>query len=178
MKKIIQNSLLLAVAVTLIGFSSCKKETDNPPTGGEKEIGVKVGLYAPDFTLPDKNGNEKTLSSYQEKIVLIDFWASWGHICRGENPELVSLYAEYKAKGFEIIGVSIDTDRSSWLAAVQDDGIEFVQVSDLKGIESPVTKSYGVVGVPKMVLTDEEGKILLITTKAAEVSEIVKERLK
>lgn len=176
MKTKIQISLLL-FALLIIGTSACKKTTDEPTAGGEKEIGVKVGLYAPDFTLPDKDGNEETLSDYQGKIVLIDFWASWCHICRGENPELVSLYAEYKAKGFEIIGVSIDTDRSSWLNAVKDDGIEFVQVSDLKGIESPVVNSYGVAGVPKMVLIDQEGKILLITTKAAEVSAIVKEKL-
>ena len=169
---------LVFVALLMIAVASCKKTTDNPSTGGEKETGVKVGLYAPDFTLPDKNGNEKSLSDYKGKIVLVDFWASWCHICRGENPELVSLYADYQSKGFEIIGVSIDTDRSSWLNAVQDDGIEFVQVSDLKGIESPVTKSYGVAGVPKMVLTDEEGKILLITTKAVEVTAIVKEKLK
>ena len=169
---------LVFVALLMIAATSCKKTTDNPSTGGEKETGVKVGLYAPDFSLPDENGNTTTLSSYQGKVVLIDFWASWCHICRGENPELVALYADYKAKGFEIIGVSIDTDRSSWLNAVQEDGIEFVQVSDLKGIESPVTKSYGVVGVPKMVLTDEEGKILLITTKASEVAAMVKDKLK
>ena len=177
MKTKIQISLVFAVLLMIVA-TSCKKETDNPPTGGEKEVGVKVGLYAPDFSLPDKNGSEKILSDYQGKIVLIDFWASWCHICRGENPELVSLYTDYQSKGFEIIGVSIDTDRSSWLDAVQEDGIEFVQVSDLKGIESPVTKSYGVAGVPKMVLTDEEGKILLITTKASEVAAIVKEQLK
>ncbi len=170
--------VLLFAAIIMISASSCKKVTDTPATGGEKETGIEVGLYAPDFTLPDKDGNNTTLSTYQGKMVLIDFWASWCHICRGENPELVALYADYKAKGFEIIGVSIDTDRSSWLNAVKDDGIEFVQLSDLKGIESPVTNAYGVVGIPKMLLTDQEGKILLITTKAAEVAAVVKEKLK
>jgi peroxiredoxin len=177
MKTKYQISLVLAVLLMMVA-ASCKKTTDNPPPDGEKEVGVKVGLYAPDFTLPDKDGNDKTFSDYDGKMVLVDFWASWCHICRGENPELVSLYAEYREKGIEIIGVSIDTDRSSWLNAVQEDGIEFVQVSDLKGIESPVTKLYGVAGVPKMVLTDQDGKILLITTKASEVAAVVKEKLK
>lgn len=176
MKTKIQISLLL-FALLVLGTSACKKTTDEPAFGGEKEIGVKAGLYAPDFTLPDKDGNEISLSDYKGKIVLIDFWASWCHFCREENPELVSLYAEYKSKGFEIIGVSIDTDRSSWLNAVEDDGLEFVQVSDLKGMESAVVNSYGVAGVPKMILADQEGKILLITSKAAQVSALVKEKL-
>lgn len=170
--------VLVSVVLLMIAATSCKKTTDNPQTGGKKETGVKVGLYAPDFTLPDKDGNNTTLSTFQGKMVLIDFWASWCHFCRDENPELVALYADYKAKGFEIIGVSIDTDRSSWLNAVNADGIEFVQLSDLKGMESPITNAYGVLSIPKMLLIDEEGKILLITSKAAEVSVIVKEKLK
>lgn len=169
---------IIILALFAISITSCKKATDGTPVGDEKEIGAKVGLYAPDFTLPDKDGNSKTLYHYKGKMVLIDFWASWCHICRGENPKLVALYAEYKAKGFEILGVSIDTDRSSWLDAVQDDGIAYIQVCDLKGMDSPVVNAYGVAGVPRMLLTDEEGKILLITNKASEVAAVVEEKLK
>lgn len=172
-------NIILLLAITLIfGVTSCKKTSDSTELPKEiVYIGTDVGQTAPDFTLPDKDGNNRSLYDYRGKVVLIDFWASWCHFCREENPELVSLYAEYRDKGFEIVGVSLDTDRNNWLDAIQNDGIEFVQLSDLKGSNSPVVISYGVIGIPSMVLTDKDGKILLITSKASEVATFVKQQL-
>lgn len=164
---------IILTVLMMIGFSSCNK-TENSPGG---ETGIQVGQIAPDFTLPDPDGNQKSLSDYQDKLVLIQFWASWCHFCRDENPELVSLYGQYKDKGFEIVGVSLDTDKSGWLNAIADDGIEFDQLSDLMGFDSPLAADYGVSSIPRMVLTDQDGKILLITNKASEVSAAVNEKL-
>lgn len=159
----------------MISVSACKKDEGTPDVEGE--IGTKVGQIAPDFTLPDKDGNEKSLSDFDGELVVVDFWASWCHFCRDENPGLVSLYAEYKDKGLDIVGVSIDTDKSNWISAIQADGILFDQLSDLQGIDSPVTTTYGVESVPSMILIDKSGTILLVTSKASDIADYVSRQL-
>jgi len=168
--------LIIIAAILMIIVSSCKK-TNDIPSSGDVEIGIKAGQIAPEFTLPDKDGNEINLSDYRGQYVVIDFWASWCHFCREENPELVSLYADYRDKGFEIVGVSIDTDKTSWLNAVEADGIQYIQLIDIKGFESPVVVEYGVVSIPRMILLDPNGKILLVTSKASEVATVVRGKL-
>lgn len=167
-------NIALLTIVLMISIGSCKKTDSDPPSG---EIGIKVGQIAPDFTLPDKDGNEISLSDYKDQYILIDFWASWCHYCRGENPELVSIYANYKEKGFEIIGVSIDTDKNNWISAINEDGIEFVQLSDLIGSVGPVPSLYGVISVPQMVLINPDGVILLTTSKASDVQSYLEQKL-
>lgn len=91
------------------------------------------GQPAPDFTVPDMEGNEVAFSSIYPgfKVTMIDFWASWCGPCRNFNPALVEIYNEYHDKGFEIVGVSMDNDKESWLQAIKDDGLTWIQLSDL-----------------------------------------------
>lgn len=165
---------LLSLVATLIMVTACKK-SDNPAVEGE--VGIKVGQIAPDFTLPDQDGNEISLSDFSDKYIVIDFWASWCSYCRAENPELVSLYSNYKEKGVEIIGVSVDTDVYNWAGAVADDGIEFVQVSDLMGFDSPVVSTYGVSSIPRMLLVHPNGTILLVTGSASDIESYLEQQL-
>lgn len=95
-----------------------------------------------------------------EKYLLIDFWASWCSPCRAENPNLVSLYAEYKDKGFEILGVSFDTSRERWLKAIHDDNLTWPQVSDLAGWGNKAGKVYGIRSIPSNVIIDPSGIII------------------
>ena len=82
-------------------------------------IALALGLYsrthrttsvrvAPDFTLPQLNGQQLTLSSYRGKVVLLDFWATWCDPCREETPHLVELQQKYGDRGLQIVGVSMD----------------------------------------------------------------------
>lgn len=119
-----------------------------------------VGGEAPDFSGETPEGGALSLSDLRGKVVLIDFWASWCGPCRRENPHVVRLYETYKEKGFEIIGVSLDRDKERWLKAIDDDGLAWQHISDLKGWQSAVAKQYGVSSIPHTILLDEEGKIL------------------
>jgi peroxiredoxin len=122
--------------------------------------GVTVGYPAINFTLPDLNGKEVSLSSYKGKYVLVDFWASWCGPCRGENPAVVAAYQKYKDKGFDILGVSLDNNKDKWKQAVEKDNLTWTHVSDLKGWQSDVAHKYSVTSIPFNVLLDKDGKII------------------
>lgn len=119
-----------------------------------------LGAAAPNFTQNDVDGKPVSLSDYKGKYVLVEFWASWCAPCRAESPNLLKQYAAYKDKGFEILGVSVDSDKAKWLEAIKKDGLTWTQVSDLKGWESDARKVYGISGVPANFLVSPDGKIV------------------
>ncbi|BAX80712.1 TlpA disulfide reductase family protein [Labilibaculum antarcticum] len=121
---------------------------------------VAIGQPAPDFTLNTPEGVPMSLSSLKGQIVLIDFWASWCGPCRGENPNVVKMYKELHPKGVDILGVSLDNDKGKWLKAIEDDGLIWNHVSDLKGWGSSAAKLYGVNGIPATVVVDQNGLIV------------------
>jgi peroxiredoxin len=126
----------------------------------ERERSLAVGYEAPDIVLPNPEGEMVSLKSLRGNFVLIDFWASWCRPCRVENPNVVRMYNKYNEKGFEILGVSLDRDRDSWLKAIQDDQLTWTQISDLKYFDSEASRLYNVQAIPFTVLIDPEGKIV------------------
>ena len=139
----------------------------------EKMKTVALGAVAPDFTQADVDGNPITLSSLKGKYVLLDFWASWCKPCRQENPNVVRMYNKYKGKNFEILGISLDQPgkKQRWLDAIEADGIEWLQVSDLKGWRNEVAQLYDVTSIPRTFLLDPEGKIIAKDLRGSELLE-------
>jgi thiol-disulfide isomerase/thioredoxin len=123
---------------------------------------IATGELFRDLTLKTPDDKDISISDYvgKNKYVLLDFWASWCGPCRSENPNIVSLYNEYKDKGFEIVGVSMDSDKNSWIKGIKDDGITWPQMSDLKGWDSEAAMKYKIRGIPFTVLLDKEGKVI------------------
>lgn len=122
---------------------------------------VDIGQPYVTFLMADSTGKNVAISSVVGgKYVLIDFWASWCGPCRAENPNLVKVYNDFKDKGFDIFGVSLDTDRANWLKAIKDDNLTWHHVSDLKGWENSAAQVYGVRAIPANVLIDKDGYII------------------
>ena len=118
------------------------------------------GKLAPDLNMPDTSGKPFSLSQLRGKYVLVDFWASWCGPCRGENPNVVKAYNNYKNKNFTVLGVSLDKDKASWVKAINDDHLTWYHISDLKYWNSAAVGLYGFDGIPFNVLVDPEGKII------------------
>lgn len=130
------------------------------------------GVEAADFAQPGVDGKMVKLSDYRGKYVLIDFWASWCAPCRRENPNLVKAYEQYKSKGFEILGVSMDkaSDKAKWLKAIEDDKLSWKQVGDMKGWDNEAGLLYEVKAIPMNFLINPEGKIIAKYLRGEELS--------
>ena len=127
---------------------------------------LSIGAIAPEFTLPNEQGDSITLSTFRGQVVLLDFWASWCRPCRIENPKLVSLYDKYSKKGFEIISISLDgtnrqkTPKKDWSDAIKKDRLNWIHLSELKGWKTFVRELYNFNSIPYTVLIDENGRII------------------
>jgi peroxiredoxin len=126
----------------------------------EKARLTAIGNPAPDFTNNDANGKPVSLSSFKGKLVLLDFWASWCGPCRLENPNVVKAFHKFHSKGFDIFGVSLDDTKADWMQAIKKDGLDWMQVSDLKGWQASAASLYGVKGIPMNYLIDKNGIII------------------
>lgn len=147
-------------------------------TLAEREA-VSVGAQAPDFTLNDPDGNPVTLSEvYKEnKITMIDFWASWCGPCRRFNPTLTQIYAKFKDKGFGILGVSLDREKEPWLKAIAHDKLVWKHVSDLAFWDCAAAKLYAIKYIPQSYFVDSEGKIVLASPDEEEIEKFLEENL-
>jgi peroxiredoxin len=130
---------------------------------------MKIGDSLPDLEL--KNNKETTINlvSLKGKTVLIDFWASWCAPCRLANKKLAPLYNEYKDENFEIVGISLDTDKTKWMNAIQKDKLAYEQLIDAEGFDAKSALLFGVEELPNSYLFDASGKLVAINPTEEEI---------
>jgi thiol-disulfide isomerase/thioredoxin len=119
-----------------------------------------------------------TLSQVPGKIKILDFWASWCGPCRLNNPALKKLYEEFHPKGLEVISVSLDNKKPRWEDAVAKDGLNWINVSSLKGWKCDVARLYNVTAIPAIFVLDAENRIIASNLRDEELKAFLEERLK
>lgn len=121
-----------------------------------------VGNPFKDFDSKTVDGKDIRFSELVEKgkVTLLDFWASWCIPCIQESKELKELYKTYHGKGFNIVSVSLDTDKQKWLHAIQKHELPWTHISTLKGFKDPGAIEYAVQAIPYIILIDRNGNII------------------
>jgi thiol-disulfide isomerase/thioredoxin len=123
----------------------------------EGTINGSVGHQVAAFTLADSLDRQVSFSGFKGKYLLIDFWASWCGPCRASFPHMREVYQKLHGVQFEMLSVSIDKSRPSWLKAMREEKNGWPQVLDTKDIAE---SHFGVTAIPTLFLLDPNGRIL------------------
>jgi len=121
---------------------------------------LSEGKHIYDFALPNPNDKMISTLGFRGKILLIDFWASWCKPCRKLNPELIEIYKEFKESNFEILGVSLDTEKEKWKNAISKDRIPWENIIDTLAFEGKVSAKYNIHSIPSNILIGKNGIIM------------------
>ena len=175
---IFPNPQMTEKSYSLLG-EKAKKSLYGKKIAEYQRISLKTGIGATsDFALADTSGKILKLSSLRGKYVLVDFWASWCAPCRRENPNVVKAYKKFHDKGFDIVGVSLDTKKDAWLKAINHDGLTWYHVSELKGWNGNIEKDFGIKVVPTNFLLDKDGKVIAKNLREEALQKKLEELLK
>lgn len=144
-----------------------KKEQIKTIQEEEKKRSMLEGKDFFDCEMNDIDGNVVKLSDYvgKSKLLLIDVWASWCGPCRAEMPQLKSVYKDYKDKGLSVLGISIDESPNRWKKALEELDLPWWQTVLPKSVYNSFKEKYAVIGVPHLMLIDQNGKIIMARTE-------------
>lgn len=143
-----------------------------------KPVTAVPGQPLPDFSATDLDGNPISLQDYRGKVVLLDFWAVWCGPCIAEMPNLKRVYNQYKDQGFDIIGISLDTDEKRLRNYLKENDIAWRQVFSGRGWQSPVSQQYGIRGIPAPWLIDRDGTLITKQARGRALEKLVAGALK
>ena len=143
MKYFLSTTVFVIALFLMMGFT---------PSGA----GGKIGSKAADFSLKSTTGKTIKLSDYKNKVVIIDFWATWCGPCRRGIPDLVAIQNEFK-NDVVIIGISVDTDTKMEVPKfIKEKGINYAVVF----ADDAIAKKYGgIEGIPASFVIDKTGLI-------------------
>ena len=154
--------MLHILLISLCLLCSCQKsqkdQTSPAPVTPAPQTQQSAGWGdAPDFTLNTTDGKSITLSGYKDKVIILNFWATWCPPCRAEIPDFIELYREYKDKGLVILGVSLDRGDPAVLAEfIKSNNITYPVVA---GNDSVAGSFGGIQGIPTTFIINRDGNI-------------------
>jgi len=141
---------------------------------------LSIGKTPPNISMTTLEGKSIDLYNLAEKnkYTLVMFWSSWCEHCKGEAPEVKMCYDQWHAKGFEMVGVSIDRNKAPWEAAVKERGFTFPNVCGMKEYQSQAAKDFRVTKTPTFFLLDNKKQIVLKPKGIRDVQKYLNENLK
>ena len=136
-----------------------------------------AGSPFPDFQVKDLQGQPLSIAGHKGKVVLVDFWATWCGPCVNELPNVKAAYEKYHARGFEIIGISLDQEEAKLTGFLKEQKMTWAQFYDGKGWENELAVKYGVQSIPATFLLDGEGKVIARNLRGAALDKAVAQAL-
>lgn len=144
-----------------------------------------VGLIGNEmqFTTTTLDGQPFDLQEFrgENRVILVDFWATWCGPCIGELPNLKAHYEAYRGQGFDVVGVSLDDDPAALQQFLTDQQIEWTTVIDAEpanqGWDNPVARQFGISAIPACILINQEGKVVSLNARGAELGRLLEELL-
>ena len=156
--------LIVCVLVCLVAQISCAS------------VGVNVGQEAPDFSLKDTEGKTVKLKDFRgDKIVVLDFWASWCGPCRRAIPELNRIQKDYAEKGVQVLGINIREKPAAVVSFKRQHMVKYRILLDLKGT---VAGDYRVKGIPNLIVIDKDGVVKYNGHSPSKLKDILRKLVK
>jgi peroxiredoxin len=127
------------------------------------------------------DGMEFDIKGYKGKVVLVDFWATWCPTCIEEMSNVLDNYEKYHAKGFEVVGVSLDestenlnqfleTNKLPWVTLIEEDEAK-------RGPANPIAANYGINALPQLILVDQEGNVVALNPYGDKLDDLLAQLL-
>lgn len=153
-----------------------EEESDEAPFPYDPKL--QIGAAPPQIAGTSLDGKPRSLASYRGRVVLLDFWATWCDPCIAELPNLKSNYAKYHAKGFDILGVSLDEDKETLANFVEKRDVIWPQLFDGKAWKGENATRYGVTAIPFTLLIGRDGKIAAVNPRGSQLETAIRKALK
>jgi thiol-disulfide isomerase/thioredoxin len=145
-------------------------------TGALKRLtlqGKKLELAGAGF-----GGGTIDVSSYKGRTVLVIFWSTWCKPCTEDLPQIISLYNQYRQRGFEVLGVNLDSSPDLVQPYISEHKVPWPHIHEEGGLESGPGKAFGIISLPTMFLVDKTGTVVSRSTSVQELKEELPKLLK
>jgi thiol-disulfide isomerase/thioredoxin len=163
----------------LLSEQAKQKYDDMITQANAPKTGIAEGQTYINFTGKTPNNGQFLLSDIisKKKLVLLDFWASWCVPCIKSMPEITALYDNYRDKGLEIVGISLDENEAFWKTSMEKNNMSWIQIISGKSPKDDIAKLYGVRAIPCTVLIDGKGTIVAVNIRGEALADKIKNTL-
>lgn len=136
------------------------------------KIELELGKVMPDFKFIDFDGNERSLSEFRGKYLLVDFWGLWCFDCLQETPFHVAAYKRFKSRGFDILSINTDENIDPVKEYMKKNGMEWTQAKN-ESVRQLIERDYRIQEYPTSLLLDPDGKVLVLDQKQLRGNQLI-----